>query len=365
MEHAMSSSGLSASELRFLLSQRVARLATADAAGHPHVIPVVFASDGTHIYVGLDEKPKRAPDNALRRVRNLRERPEATLLVDHYSEDWSRLAFLLIHADAALIEPGAEGHAEAIGLLRARYPQYATMRIESRMVIALTPTRAVSWSTGADEDAAYPATAGPAVATNAFLTLAAARQTVRTFDGRPVPRELISAVLDAARWAPSPHGRQPWRFAVLTRETMKVRLADAMATEWRRNLEMDQQPAETVALRLRKSRARLLNAPVLIIPCLYTAELDVYPDAERMRAEETMAVQSLGAAVQNMLLAARSLDLDAGWMCAPLFCPEVVRAALGLMPGVVPHALITVGYKAKEPKRRPHRPAEELTLLWD
>jgi hypothetical protein len=52
-------------------------------------------------------------------------------------------------------------------------------------------------------------------------------------------------------------------------------------------------------------------------------------------------------------------------MCAPLFCPEVVRATLDLLPGVVPHALIALGYKGKDPQRRPHRPAEELTLLWD
>ncbi|HEV2237474.1 MAG TPA: TIGR03668 family PPOX class F420-dependent oxidoreductase [Ktedonobacterales bacterium] len=360
----MSSSVLSTSDLRMLRSQRVAHLATADAAGHPHVVPVVFATDGARVYIALDEKRKRVPESALRRVRNLRERPEAALLLDHYDDDWSRLAWLLVYAVAQLLEPGAAGHADAVDLLRARYPQYVTMRIEGHTVIALTPTRVVRWSSSASGDQ-LGALTGAEPATSDFLTLAAARQTVRTFDGRPVPRDLVAAVLDAARWAPSPHGRQPWRFAILTRDVAKERLADAMATEWQRNLEMDQQPGEIVSLRLSKSRARLLNAPVLIIPCLYTAELDVYPDTERMRAEETMAVQSLGAAVQNLLLAARSLGLDAGWMCAPLFCPEVVRQTLDLIPGVVPHALITLGYKGKDPQRRPHRPAEELTLLWD
>jgi PPOX class probable F420-dependent enzyme len=360
----MSSINLSAPVLEFLSARRVGHLATADAAGHPHVVPVVFATDGQRIYLPLDDKPKRVPAEGLRRVRNLRARPEATLLVDRYDDDWSRLRYVLIHASAAIIEPGDSGHAEAIRLLRARYLQYATMPIESRAVIALRPTQVVSWSASAAEVKDWPD--GLPVATESdFLALAAARETVRTFTERPVARELVAALLDAARWAPSPHGRQPWRFVVLTRPAAKQRLADAMALEWRRNLEMDRQPQEMVTLRLERSRQRLLNAPVLIIPCLYTAELDIYPDAERMHAEETMAVQSLGAAAQNLLLAATSLGLATGWMCAPLFCPEVVRETLGLPAGATPHALVTVGYKGKEPRRRPHRPAEELTLLWD
>jgi coenzyme F420-0:L-glutamate ligase / coenzyme F420-1:gamma-L-glutamate ligase len=360
----MPSSVLSERDLRFLESRRVAHLATADANGHPHVVPVVFATDGARIYLVLDEKSKRVPDDRLRRIRNLRERPEAALLVDRYENDWSHLRYLLIHADATIIAPGTEGHAAAVALLRERYPQYATMRIEARDVIVLTPTRVAAWAT--DARAEMPnAERGIQPVRNDFLALAESRQTVRTYDGRPVSRDLIAAMLDAARWAPSPHGRQPWRYAVLTRGEPKLQLATAMAAEWRRNLEMDLQPPEIVEVRLRKSHQRLLNAPVLIIPCLYTADLDVYPDAARMRAEETMAVQSLGAAVQNLLLAARSLGLDAGWMCAPLFCPDLVRETLGLPEDVIPHALITVGYKGRDPQRRPHRPADELTLLWD
>jgi PPOX class probable F420-dependent enzyme len=359
----MSSSILSVPDLVFLGERKVAHLATADEAGRPHVVPVVFATNGKRIFLPLDDKPKRVPADNLRRVRNLRARPEATLLLDRYDDDWTRLRYLLIHATAAFINPGDPEHAQAIRLLRARYPQYATMPIESGAVIALTPTRVVAWSASAAGE--RMGSDWPAAAASDFLALAAARQTVRTFAERPVPRELVAALLDAARWAPSPHGRQPWRFAVLTRAAAKQRLADAMAAEWRRNLEMDQQPPDVVTLRLQRSRQRLFSAPVLIIPCLYTAELDVYPDAVRMRAEETMAVQSLGAAVQNLLLAATSLGLAAGWMCAPLFCPEVVRESLGLPEGVVPHVLVTVGYKGKDPQRRPHRPAEELTLLWD
>jgi F420 biosynthesis protein FbiB-like protein len=188
---------------------------------------------------------------------------------------------------------------------------------------------------------------------------------VRNYQDRPVPRELIEQVLEAGRWAPSPHGRQPWRFVVLTRAEPKLRLADAMGDEWRRQLAMDGQDAATIELRRAKSHERIVRAPAIVIPCLYLAELDKYPDADRDAAETIMAIQSLGCAVQNMLLMAYSLGLDGGWMCAPLFCPEVVVAALDLDPALAPHALITLGYAAADPVRRPRKPLGELVVRFD
>ena len=77
-----------------------------------------------------------------------------------------------------------------------------------------------------------------------------------------------------------------------------------------------------------------------------------------------MAVQSLGACVQNMLLAAYAEGIDAGWMCAPLFCPEIVVGALGLDPRLTPHAMVALGHAAADPKRRPRRPLTTL-IAWD
>lgn len=191
------------------------------------------------------------------------------------------------------------------------------------------------------------------------------RRSIRQYQPRPVAPELITEVIDAARWAPSPHGRMPWRFVVLTRPERKTRLADAMAEEWQRNLEMDEQPPEIVAIRLRKSRARVEGAPVVIIPCLYLQDLDQYPDAERQQAETTMAIQSLGAAIQNMLLAAYQRGLDSGWMCAPLFCPDVVVGALDLDPSLRPQALIMLGYAIQDPQRRERLPLETIIARWE
>jgi F420 biosynthesis protein FbiB-like protein len=202
----------------------------------------------------------------------------------------------------------------------------------------------------------------------AALDLAAiirGRRSVRRYQDRPVPRESLMEILEAARWAPSPHGRQPWRFVVLTRDAPKCALAQAMGDDWRRQLALDGQEAQVIQLRFEKSRERIIRAPAIVIPCLYLADLDTYPDPDRNAAEATMAIQSLGCAVQNILLMAYSLGLDGGWMCAPLFCPEVVVAALGLDPALIPHALITIGYVAADPLRRERLPLERLIVRFD
>lgn len=191
------------------------------------------------------------------------------------------------------------------------------------------------------------------------------RRSVRHFSPGPVPREVIETAIEAAGWAPSPHGRQPWRFVVLESPERRATLADAMAASWNAQLELDGQPPEVVAVRLSKSRERMLDASLLLLPCLYLEDLDVYPDAERQEAERIMAIQSIGAAIQNLLLSLYASGLDAGWMCAPLFCPDLVRDTLGLERTLIPHAMIPVGYAAREPVRRPRRSLDELIISWE
>lgn len=197
-----------------------------------------------------------------------------------------------------------------------------------------------------------------------FMDIIMGRRSVRAFRPEPLTRAQIELVLEAARWAPSPHGRQPWRFVVVESAAGKERLAAAMGEEWRRQLALDGQDSAVIETRFQKSHARIVGAPVVIVPCLYLEELDSYPDPERQAAETTMAVQSLGCAVQNMLLAAYAQGFDGGWMCAPLFCQPTVRAALELPPALHPHALIPLGYPAQDPLRRPRRPLDELVVSW-
>jgi len=191
------------------------------------------------------------------------------------------------------------------------------------------------------------------------------RRSVRQYVARPVEDALIEQVLEAARWAPSPHGRQPWRFVVLSQIETKQRLIESMGATWQQNLEMDRQAPEIINIRREKSRQRILQAPVIILPCLYLEDLDHYPDEQRQNDEKIMAIQSIGAAIQNMLLMAYDVGLDAGWMCAPLFCPEVVCEALHLDPRLIPQALITLGYAAADPKRRERLPLQDLVIRID
>jgi PPOX class probable F420-dependent enzyme len=134
------------SERRFLLAHRVAHLATTDEHGRPHVVPVCFAVENETIYIPLDEKPKRVAPTALRRVRNLLANPDVALVVDDYAEDWQQLAYLLLRGTAGLLDPGSVEHAEAVRLLRAKYPQYQAMRLEERPVIRIVLTSASAWS---------------------------------------------------------------------------------------------------------------------------------------------------------------------------------------------------------------------------
>jgi PPOX class probable F420-dependent enzyme len=353
---------LTEAETIFVAEQRVARLATADAEGHPYVVPVCYAWDGVRFVMPLDEKPKRVSDRALRRVRNIEARHEAALVIDRYDDDWSRLGYLLAQGRADLLPPDAADHAHLLTLLRARYPQYQAMALENRPLLIVTPNRITAWGPAIEQSGVGMPPSGRGID---FLPLARGRRSVRAFQQRAVPRAALETMIEAARWAPSPHGRQPWRFVVLTQDKPKQALAAAMGTDWRHVLEMDGQQAATIQLRLEKSHERIRTAPALILACLYLDDLDQYPDAGRQRAEEIMAIQSLGAAIQNMLLAAYAQGLDTGWMCAPLFTPETVREALSLDARLIPHALIPVGYEEHPPKRRPHRPIDELIVRFE
>src|SRR5712672_92887 len=104
---------LTESEVAFVQAQRVAYLATADEEGHPYLVPICYDFDGTRFYTPLDEKPKRVDESKLRRVRNIVARHEASLLIDQYDDDWSRLGYVLVHGHAGLLHPEDPLHAQA------------------------------------------------------------------------------------------------------------------------------------------------------------------------------------------------------------------------------------------------------------
>ena len=127
---------------QFVESVRVARLATLDARGAPHVVPVCFVLLDGRVYSVVDEKPKRT--TRLQRLLNVAADPRATLLVDRYDEDWTRLAWVMLRGHAEVIE-SSEADADVLTALREKYPQYRAMALEGLPVVCLTPERVNAW----------------------------------------------------------------------------------------------------------------------------------------------------------------------------------------------------------------------------
>jgi coenzyme F420-0:L-glutamate ligase / coenzyme F420-1:gamma-L-glutamate ligase len=174
------------------------------------------------------------------------------------------------------------------------------------------------------------------------------RRSIRKYLPRQVPENIVKEVLAAAGWAPSAHNSQPWRFIVLADASVKRRLADAMADAWAKDLQRD---GITVESDKRAERVeRFATAPVLVLACLTVVDLRKFPDSERQMCERDLAVQSFGAALQNLLLAAHAKGLGACWFCAPAFCKETVRKILKIPDAVEPQAFVAMGYPAEKPK---------------
>jgi PPOX class probable F420-dependent enzyme len=124
-----------------LTAARVARLATIDPDGRPHLVPIVFALDGDTLYSAVDRKPKRS--QMLRRIENARARPDVTVLVDHYEEDWSRLWWIRLRGQARVLDEGDE-RTHALELLQAKYPQYREEPPDGA-VLAIDITDVLRW----------------------------------------------------------------------------------------------------------------------------------------------------------------------------------------------------------------------------
>src|SRR5262245_20416292 len=135
---------LSDRERRFLADRRVAHLATADRAAIPHVVPVCFAVSYTTLYITIDEKPKRRPARALKRLRNIADNDAVAVVIDRYEEDWARLGWVMLHGRGQILNEGQE-HDDAQALLCASYPQMAAMRIADQPLIAVRIERVTSW----------------------------------------------------------------------------------------------------------------------------------------------------------------------------------------------------------------------------
>jgi F420 biosynthesis protein FbiB-like protein len=188
------------------------------------------------------------------------------------------------------------------------------------------------------------------------------RRSVRKLVGDVEVEEVVEA-LEAARWAPSAHNAQPWRFVILASREARRRLAEAMAEAWVEDLVGDGVDVEAAREAARRSVELIAGSPIAILAAASMKEARRYRQRRRSWAERLMMVQSVAAAIQNLLLALHARGLASCWLCAPLFCPEVVKGVLGLPRYVEPQALIIVGRPGEAPSPPPRRPLSQLAFL--
>jgi F420 biosynthesis protein FbiB-like protein len=187
------------------------------------------------------------------------------------------------------------------------------------------------------------------------------RRSIRRYHEVEVSPAVIHRIIEASSWAPSAHNAQPWRFVVIKNQ-MKLRLAKAMAIPYEQDLIQDGKNPVEIKTLIQLSINRFSTAPVLILACLTMTAMDVYPDEDRRTVEQILAIQSVAAGIQNLLLAAHEEDLGACWYCAPLFCQNVVKEILDLPADYYPQALITLGKPAETPDPPPRLPFEEIIM---
>jgi len=181
-----------------------------------------------------------------------------------------------------------------------------------------------------------------------------ARRTIRAFTAEPVDAAVVRRAVATALTAPAPHHSEPWRFVILSSAAARTALLDAMRDAWIADLRRDGFTEEQIGRRVRRGEPLRL-APLIVVPCLVTDAAHDYPDERRGRAEQAMFTVSMGAAVQNLLIALAVDGLGSAWISSTLFCQDVAARAMDLPDGWRPMGAIAVGRPAEQAKARPPR----------
>jgi coenzyme F420-0:L-glutamate ligase/coenzyme F420-1:gamma-L-glutamate ligase len=188
-----------------------------------------------------------------------------------------------------------------------------------------------------------------------------ARRTIRAFTAEPVDGGAVRRAIAAALTAPAPHHSEPWRFVVLETAAARTALLDAMREAWTADLRSDGFTPEQITRRLRRGDV-LRNAPLIVVPCLVTDAAHHYPDDRRNRSEQAMFTVSMGAAVQNLLVALAVDGLGSAWISSTLFCQDVAARVMDLPDGWRPMGAIAVGHPAEQARPRPPRDPANFIL---
>jgi coenzyme F420-0:L-glutamate ligase/coenzyme F420-1:gamma-L-glutamate ligase len=188
-----------------------------------------------------------------------------------------------------------------------------------------------------------------------------ARRTIRAFTAEPVDAAVVRRAVATALTAPAPHHSEPWRFVILSSAAARAALLDAMREAWIADLRRDGFTQEQIGRRVRRGEPLRL-APLIVVPCLVTDAAHDYPDERRGRAEQAMFTVSMGAAVQNLLIALAVDGLGSAWISSTLFCQDVAARAMDLPDGWRPMGAIAVGRPAEQARARPPRDPGDFIL---
>jgi coenzyme F420-0:L-glutamate ligase/coenzyme F420-1:gamma-L-glutamate ligase len=189
-----------------------------------------------------------------------------------------------------------------------------------------------------------------------------ARRTIREFTDQPVDGGAVRRAVATALTAPAPHHSEPWRFVLVESAEARTALLDAMLDAWITDLRGDGFTEDQIARRVRRGEP-LRSAPLIVVPCLLLDAAHTYPDDRRNASERAMFTVSMGAAVQNLLIALAVEGLGSAWISSTLFCQQVACSALGLPSGWLPMGAIAVGHPASGARPRPPRDPENFLLV--
>ena len=171
------------------------------------------------------------------------------------------------------------------------------------------------------------------------------------FKEKKVDRNIIEECIEIARWAPSAHNGQYWRYIIIEKRELREKLINLMNQKLRNDLKNDGKSGDFIENKLSKSRTNFIDAPILVLLCLDIMELERHPDNERLENEFILGVQSISSSATYLLLAFEIKNLAACWYCAPLFAKNIIKKTLHLPESYVPMAFFTVGYSTKDPPK--------------
>ncbi|MFX0019380.1 MAG: nitroreductase family protein [Promethearchaeota archaeon] len=180
------------------------------------------------------------------------------------------------------------------------------------------------------------------------------------FSSEDVDKNLIEECIDIARWAPSAHNGQFWRYIILEKSKLRIALITKMNEKLRRDLLNDGKSNTFIKSKIERTKNQFLNAPYLILLCLDKPNFEKYPDPDRNQNEFFMQIQSVSASATYLLLALESKGLAACWYCAPLFAKHTVKEVLNLPESYYPIAFFTTGYSKKTPSVPKRKRLEDI-----